>query len=87
MVQQDFQFCWWWLQTNHLDQVSGTFIEGEQVRINGDDSLTRSITTVQKFGLEDVKSVHQEDTFISGIDFSGDLVLQPKLIKGIRTWR
>ena len=64
-----------------LDQVSGTFIEGEQVRINGDNSLTRSITTVQKFGLEDVRSVHQEDTFISGADFSGDLVLQPKVIK------
>ena len=64
-----------------LDQVSGTFIVGEQVRINGDNSLTRSITTVQKFGLENVLSVHQEDTFISGADFSGDLVLQPKVIK------
>ena len=64
-----------------LDQVSGTFIEGEQIRINGDNSLTRSITTVQKFGLEDIMSVHQEDTFISGADFSGDLVLQPKVIK------
>ena len=67
--------------TKSFDSVAGTFIEGEQVRINGDDSLTRSITTVEKFGLEDVKSVHQEDTFISGADFSGDLVLQPKVIK------
>ena len=66
-----------------FDQVSGTFIVGEQVRINGDDSLTRSITIVQKFGLEDVMSVHQEDTFISGADFSGDLVLLPKLIKNL----
>ena len=67
--------------TKSLDQVSGTFIAGEQVRINGDNSLTRSITTVQKFGLEDVKAVHQEDTFISGADFSGDLVMIPKVIK------
>ena len=56
-------------------------MKGEQVRINGDDSLTRSITTVVKNGLEDVMSVHQEDTFISGADFSGDLVLQSKVIK------
>ena len=48
-----------------LEQVSGTFIEGEQVRINGDDSLTRSIKDVVKNGLEDVMSVHQEDTFLS----------------------
>ena len=65
----------------NLDQVSGTFIVGEKIRINGDDSLTRSVTTVQKFGLENIKSVHQEDTFISGADFSGDLVLQSKVIK------
>jgi len=64
-----------------LDQVSGTFIEGEQIKINGDDSLTRSIKTVQKNGLENIKSVHQQHTFISGADFSGDLVLQPKVIK------
>ena len=69
--------------TKSLDQVSGTFIVGEKIRINGDDSLTRSITTVEKFGLEDVMSVHQEDTFISGADFSGDLVLLPKLIKNL----
>ncbi len=68
--------------TNHdLEQVSGTFIEGEQIRINGDNSLTRSITTVDKNGLEDVMSVHQEDTFISGADFSGDLVLKQVPIK------
>tara|TARA_A100001035_G_scaffold39217_1_gene26696 strand:- start:558 stop:7826 length:7269 start_codon:yes stop_codon:yes gene_type:complete len=68
--------------TDHsLDQVSGTFIEGEQVRINGDNSLTRSITTVLKNGLEDVMSVAQEDTFISGADFSGDLVLKEVPIK------
>ena len=79
MVQQDFQLSAGGGNVSFdLDQVSGTFIEGEQVRINGDDSLTRSITTVQKFGLEDVKAVHQEDTFISGADFSGDLVYNQK---------
>jgi len=67
--------------THDLEQVSGTFIVGEQIRINGDNSLTRSITTVVKNGLEDVMSVHQEDTFISGADFSGDLVLKEVIIK------
>ena len=67
--------------THDLEQVSGTFIVGEQIRINGDNSLTRSITTVDKNGLEDVMSVHQEDTFISGADFSGDLVLKQVPIK------
>ena len=67
--------------TKSFDQVSGTFIEGEQVRINGHVFITRSITTVETFGLEDVMSVHQEDTFISNADFSGDLVLQQKVIK------
>ena len=67
--------------THSLDNVAGTFIEGENIRINGDDSLTRQLTTVIKFGFNDVMSVHQENTFVSGADFSGDLVLQPKVIK------
>ena len=73
--------------THSLDQVSGTFIEGEQIRINGSNvtqgDAVISIKTVTKFGLEDIMSVHQEDTFISGADFSGDLVLLPKLIKNL----
>ena len=64
-----------------LEQVSGTFIRGEKIRINGDQSLIRTINTTQKNGLDQVLAVHQEDTFISNVDFSGDLVLQPKVIK------
>ena len=66
-----------------LEQVSGTFIVGEKIRINGDESLIRTISIVQKNGLDQVLSVHQEDTFISGVDFSGDLVLQPKVIPNL----
>ena len=70
--------------TDHnLDQVSGTFIRGEQIRINGNKSLTRAITSVLKFSLEDVMSVHQENTFLSGVNFSGDLVLEQKLIPNL----
>ena len=71
-----------------LEQVSGTFIDGEQIKINGSTSIgangeVRSIVSVDKFGLEDVMSVHQEcdAVFGTGVDFSGDLVLNPVPIK------
>ena len=73
--------------TIKLDQVSGTFIRGEQLRINGSielpDGTRRSVGEVTRFGLEDVKSVHQAAAQGTNIDFSGDLVLQPKLIPNL----
>ena len=69
--------------SSSLEQVAGTFVRGEQIRINGDKSLTRAITSIEKFGLEDVKSVSQLNTFLSNVNFSGDLVLQPKLIPNL----
>ena len=74
--------------TFNLEQVSGTFIRGEQLRINGssvDSSLAshRSIKSVTRFGLEDVKAVSQLNTFASNVNFSGDLVLQPRIIKNL----
>ena len=69
----------------NLEQVSGTFIRGEQLRINGssveEGGSFRSIKSVTRFGLEDVKAVSQLNTFVNNVNFSGDLVLQPKLIK------
>ena len=71
----------------NLEQVSGTFIRGEQLRINGSSVIQGgeflSIKSVTRYGLEDVKSVSQLNTFTSGVHFSGDLVLQPKLIKNL----
>ena len=71
----------------NLEQVSGTFIKNESLRINGrlelPDGTRRSIKEVTKFGLEDILSVHQSDAQGSNIDFSGDLVLQGVPIKGI----
>ena len=73
--------------TLKLDQVSGTFIKNEPLRINGRNELPngtkRSVRTVTKFGLEDILSVHQNDSQGSGIHFSGDLVLQQKLIPNL----
>jgi len=64
-----------------LTQTSGTFIAGEQLRINGTTEVSRSVRTVKTFGIQDVKSVYQDSTSVSSelkSDFSGDLVLQKK---------
>ena len=66
-----------------LTQTSGTFIAGEQLKINGTTEVSRSVKTVKTFGIQDVKSVYQDSTgTVSGgelkVDFSADLVLQKK---------
>ena len=43
-----------------LRGTSGTFIVGEQLRINGLTTVARSIKTVTAHRLEDIKSVYQD---------------------------
>ena len=60
-----------------LNDTSGTFIRGEEIRINGNaGGATRTITAVQEFSIRDIKSVYQ-NTIPLGLqgDFSADLVL------------
>ena len=66
-----------------LRDTSGTFIVGEQIRINGLTTVARSIKTVTAHRLEDIKSVYQDSSVYSGFafDFSGDLVLKQSPIK------
>ena len=62
-----------------LSQTTGTFIAGEQLRINGTTLVSRSVKSVRTFGIQDVKSVFQDSTAVSAelkSDFSGDTVLQ-----------
>ena len=68
-----------------LTQTSGTFIVGEQIIINGDESLIRSIQSVDVHGIRDVKSVHQATSGLSGYisNFGGDVVLQKTQLKGL----
>ena len=68
-----------------LTQTSGRFIAGEQIIINGDESLVRSIRTVDIHELRDVKSVHQATSGLSGYNsnFAGDVVLQKTQLKGL----
>ena len=66
-----------------LKDTSGTFITGEQIRINGLTTVARSIKTVTAHRLEDIKSVYQDSSAFSGFafDFSGDLVLKTTTIR------
>ena len=61
-----------------LTQVTGTFIAGEQIIINEDTSFIRSIKSIKSFGIQDVKSVYQDTSSVSGYvtDFVADTVLQ-----------
>ena len=68
----------------NLRDTSGTFIVGEQIRINGLTTVARSIKTVTAHRLEDIKSVYQNsngDFAGFGYDFSGDLVLKSSPIR------
>ena len=67
-----------------LTQVTGTFIAGEQIIINENPELSRSITTVRTFGIQDIKSVYQDASSLSGYvaDFVADTVLQRRIQTG-----
>jgi hypothetical protein len=60
-----------------LIQTSGSFIEGEQVTINGFKNLVRSIKSINVYGIQDVKSVFQDSTSLGlAVDFIADTVLE-----------
>ena len=64
-----------------LSQVSGNFIVGEKVTINGSLEITRSITTIQNYNIDDIKSVYQSVSGITGFStsFAADTVLQKRI--------
>ena len=68
-----------------LTQTSGTFVSGEQIIINGDESIVRSIRTLKINSIRDVKSVYQDTSSITGFaaDFGGDVVLQKTALTGL----
>ena len=67
-----------------LTEVTGVFMQGEQVIINEDPEVSRSITTVRTFGIQDIKSVYQDASALSGYsaDFVADTILQRKVPTG-----
>ena len=70
--------------TVKLLQTSGTFIAGEQLLINETTEISRSVVSVNVYGIQDVKSIYQDSTSISStlkVDFVADTVLQKSLPK------
>jgi hypothetical protein len=66
-----------------LTQTSGTFIAGEQIIINESSDLSRSIVSTKVYGIQDVKSVYQDTSVLTGfsVDFVADVDLQKSLPK------
>ena len=60
-----------------LTQVSGTFVKGEQIIINENPAIVVSLTDVTAYGINDIKSVYQDTSSLSGysVDFVADTVL------------
>jgi len=68
-----------------LMQTSGTFIVGEQLLINESKEISRSITSLTTYGIEDVKSVYQDSTSLNSElkrDFIADTILERRLPTG-----
>ena len=69
--------------TVRLRETSGTFIAGEEIRINDNiGGATRTIASVNEKSLRDVKSVYQDASALGlQTDFSADMVLKSSPIK------
>lgn len=65
-----------------LSETSGTFIDGEQIVINENNSLIRNIKSSQVYGSQDIKSIYQNSDSLSvglSTDFSADAFLEKKI--------
>lgn len=64
-----------------LSQISGSFIQGEELIINGSTETIRSIQTLKNYSVDDIKSVFQDTSSISGFGslFVCDTVLERKI--------
>jgi len=68
-----------------LSQTSGSFISGEQIIVNGDNSISRSIKSLRAYAVDDIKSLYQ-DSSTMGLpsDFSADTFLEKKTPSNFR---
>ena len=68
----------------NLLQVSGTFVKGEQIIINEDTEISRTISELKIWGIGDILSVYQDANQVSGynVDFVADTVLQSSIPTG-----
>ena len=66
----------------NLRQTSGSFIDGEQLIINGITETSISIKSIRVYNTEDIKSVYQDTSAVSGFstDFVADSILSNKKV-------
>ena len=64
-----------------LNQTSGSFLQGEQILINGTTETSRSIKSIKTYDVSDIKSVYQNTDALSGFstDFTADSVLEKQI--------
>lgn len=68
----------------YLRETSGTFTEGEKISINGNQSISRTITDVKVFSISDIKSIFRASSDGVG-NFSADTILEPSTLPGFST--
>ena len=73
-------------RTISLSEVSGTFQEGETIKINGVTETPRSIINIRTFTTKDIHSVWQDTSAVSGyaVDFSADVVMSARTPLGFK---
>ncbi|MHA2350979.1 MAG: DUF4815 domain-containing protein, partial [Candidatus Thorarchaeota archaeon] len=73
-------------RTISLSEVSGTFQEGETIKINGVTENPRSIINIRTFTTKDIHSVYQDTSAVSGyaVDFSADVVMSARTPLGFK---
>ena len=63
-----------------VSQISGTFVQNEQIVINNNKGISRAISSIRTYGSQDIKSVYQDSSVIGlGTDFSADVFLQKQI--------
>jgi len=69
-----------------LNQTSGTFIQDEEVSLNGDPTLTRSIQSLTVYGASDVRAVFQSYESVAGLttSFIADAKLNLQTLPGFK---
>ena len=73
-------------RTITLSEVSGTFQEGETIKINGVTENPRSIINIRSFTTKDIHSLWQDTSAVSGyaVDFSADVVMSARTPLGFK---
>jgi hypothetical protein len=72
--------------TINLNQTSGTFIQGEQILINGLDTTPRTISSIVSYNIDDVKQIYQS-TAVSEFttSFLSDCILERFSVPGFNS--